>query len=87
MTFSICASARKNYRNKIDDPTVYVFEESEMLINSHSNSEPIKKLVHIGRNYKMSYIALAQRLATVSTSLISPSGPHALLEALTKKTI
>lgn len=52
----------------------YVFEECEMLVSTHNRSEEILRLACTGRNFKMSYIVLAQRLAMVSPSLISLCG-------------
>jgi len=53
---------------------IYIFEECELLVGTHNRSEEIMRLVCVGRNFDLSYIALAQRLAMVSTSLISQCG-------------
>jgi len=52
----------------------YVFEECEMLVSTHNKSEEILRLACVGRNFKLSYLALAQRFALVSPSLISLCG-------------
>jgi hypothetical protein len=51
-----------------------VFEEAELLVGTHDHSKTILRLVATGRNLKLSYIAVAQRFAMVSTNLISLCG-------------
>jgi hypothetical protein len=68
--FNYTASLNENERNW----RVYVFEEAELLVGTHDHSKTILKLVATGRNFKLSYIAVAQRFAMVSTNLISLSG-------------
>jgi hypothetical protein len=53
---------------------IYVLEECELLLSTHERSKPIMKLCALGRNYMMSYVAIAQRFQMVSTDLISLSG-------------
>lgn len=52
----------------------YVFEEVELLVGTHNQSEEIRRLVCVGRNFRLSYIALAQRFQNVSPTLISLCG-------------
>jgi hypothetical protein len=68
--FNYTASLKENERNW----RIYVFEECEILISTHDRSKKILRLCASGRNLKMSYIAVAQRFAMISTSLISLSG-------------
>jgi hypothetical protein len=68
--FNYTASLNENERNW----RIYVFEEAELLVGTHDNSKKILRLVATGRNLKLSYIAVAQRFAMVSTNLISLCG-------------
>jgi hypothetical protein len=55
------------------ESTVFVFEECEIILGK--NYTPImQQLVSVGRNFKLSYVAIAQRLARIGTDLISLSG-------------
>jgi energy-coupling factor transporter ATP-binding protein EcfA2 len=53
---------------------IYVFEECELLLGTHEKSKELLKLCAVGRNFKMSYIAIAQRFQMVSTNMISLCG-------------
>jgi len=68
--FNQTANLDENDRNW----RVYVFEECELLVGTHDRSKTILRLCAVGRNLKMSYIAIAQRFQMTSTNLISMSG-------------
>jgi hypothetical protein len=68
--FNYTACLNENERNW----RIYVFEEAELLVGTHDHSKTILRLVATGRNLKLSYIAVAQRFAMVSTNLISLCG-------------
>jgi hypothetical protein len=53
---------------------IYVFEECELLLGTHEKSKELLKLCAVGRNLKMSYIAIAQRFQMISTNMISLCG-------------
>jgi hypothetical protein len=68
--FNYTACLNENERNW----RIYVFEEAELLVGTHDHSKTILRLVATGRNLNLSYIAIAQRFAMVSTNLISLCG-------------
>jgi len=68
--FNYTASLTENERNW----RIYIFEEAELLVGTHDHSKTILRLVATGRNLRLSYIAVAQRFAMVSTNLISLCG-------------
>lgn len=68
--FNYTACLNENERNW----RIYVFEEAELLVGTHDHSKTILRLVATGRNLRLSYIAVAQRFAMVSTNLISLCG-------------
>jgi hypothetical protein len=68
--FNHTAMLSENERNW----RIYVFEECELLLGTHEHSKKIMKVCALGRNLRMSYIAIAQRFQLVSTNLISLSG-------------
>jgi len=68
--FNYTASLTENERNW----RIYIFEEAELLVGTHDHSKTILSLVATGRNLRLSYVAVAQRFAMVSTNLISLCG-------------
>jgi hypothetical protein len=52
---------------------VFVFEEAEIVLGKQ-RSQTMLQFCSIGRNFKLSYLAVAQRLAMLNTDLISLSG-------------
>ena len=54
------------------ESTVFVFEECEIVLG-RSVSAIMQQLISVGRNYRLSYLAIAQRLQRINTDLISLS--------------
>lgn len=52
---------------------IYVFEEAEIILGK-TVSPIMQQLISVGRNFSLSYLAIAQRLARINVDLISLSG-------------
>jgi energy-coupling factor transporter ATP-binding protein EcfA2 len=53
--------------------TVFIFEEAEIILGKTCNTTTLQ-LLSVGRNYRLSYLAVVQRLARLNTDAISLSG-------------